>query len=177
MQRPTVVTVFGILNIVFGGLGLVCAPFSLAFLWMPNQSGNPVARILQENEAYRTYTIGSLAVGMVVAVALIAAGIGLLKMKSWAWWVSIGYGAYCIVAGIVGMVANWVFVLEPLFRESRGRSGPEAAGAVGGAIGGLGGVCIGMAYPILLLVFMNLPNVRAAFRKPSLSPPLPLQQM
>ena len=169
MQRPTTVTVFGVLNLVLGGLGLLCTPISVITLFLPVQSGNPVSRILEENAAYRLYMIASAAAGVLAALVLIVAGIGLLKMKSWARLTSIGYAIYGIVTGVVGIIVNVVFLFEPLMIQARSES-PEAAAAMLGMVGGIAGTCFGLVYPILLLIFMTRPRVRNAFLPQNVPP-------
>ena len=41
LVRPASVTVFGILNIIFGALGLLCSPFGLIAVFIPQQQGMP----------------------------------------------------------------------------------------------------------------------------------------
>ncbi|HTR42885.1 MAG TPA: hypothetical protein VMH87_14825 [Pseudomonadales bacterium] len=177
MQRPTSVTVFGILNIVFAGLGLCGTAFSV-MLFMPSAAtaNNPVVQIIQSSPAYAAWMKVSLGLGLVVIVALLAAGIGLLNLKPWARTLSIIYAIYTIIMTLVGVVINYFFLIQPMLQKAQGQQGPEAAGAIGGAIGGFGGGCIAVIYPILLLIFMTRPHVVAAFNQstPQGGPP-PLQ--
>jgi hypothetical protein len=166
MQRPQAITVFGILNIVFGGSGLLCSPFAIAMtMFMPSQPNNPAFQLIHNNVAFRMWMIVSAVVGMVAAAVLVAAGIGLLKMKPWARKVSIVYGIYTIVTCVVGMIVNWVFMFGPMLGEARDKGGPEAIGAIGGMVGGMMGMCFGLAYPILLIIFMTRPKIRAAMEQ------------
>ena len=43
-----------------------------------------------------------------------------------------------------------------------GAPGPENAAAIAGVIGGIGGTCVGMIFPIVLLIFMLRPKFKAA---------------
>jgi len=170
MQRPTVVTVFGILNICFAALGVIGIIASIALFFVPADSNNPVIKIMHENAAYAMWLRICIPLGILSSLALLAAGIGLLYLKPWARKLSIGYALYAIVFSVVGMVVNFFVLFEPLLKQAQSQSGPEAVGALGGAIGGSCGGCVGMIYPILLLIFMMHPSVVAAFRPPS--PPL-----
>jgi hypothetical protein len=169
MQRPTAVTVFGVLNLVFGGLGLLCTPISLIMLFYQAQQGNPMSRILDENAAYRVYLIAAAVAGVLAALVLIAAGIGLLQMKSWARLTSIGYAIFGIVTGVVAIIVNVVFIFGPMMTQARD-GGPEAAAAIGGLVGGMAGGCFGLVYPILLLIFMTRPKIRNAFLPQNVPP-------
>ena len=171
MQRPTSVTVFGILNMVFAVFGVFGMIASIAVLMMPASSSNPVVKIMQENQAYAVWMKICIPLGLLSCAALLAAGIGLMCLKPWARTLSIGYAIYAIVFGILGMVVNFLFLVPPLLAQARQQHGPEAAGAIGGAIGGTIGGCIGLIYPVVLLIFMFRPNVVAAFR-PSAPPQL-----
>ena len=164
MQRPTSVTVFGVLNIVFAGLGFFSVIASaMLFTLSGANSSNPVVQLIQDNPSYATWIKISVVLGILVSIALLAAGIGLLKLKPWARILSIIYAIYVIVMTIVGSVVNYFFLVQPLLEKAHNEQGPEAAGAIGGAIGGMIGGCFGMVYAILLLIFMMRPKVIAAF--------------
>jgi uncharacterized membrane protein len=85
---------------------------------------------------------------------LIAAGIGLLYLKAWARVLSLGYGWFAIVWGIIGMVVNVGLITSGAYGAPRD--------AVGGMMGGVFGGLVGLIYPILLIVFMRRPNVKDA---------------
>jgi len=169
MQRPTSVTVFGILNIVFAAFGVFGLIASIALFYLPADSHNPVIKLIHENPAYALWLKICIPLGVLSCAALLAAGIGLLYLKPWARILSIAYAIYAIVFGIVGMVINFIVMVQPLLEQARQQPGPEAAGAIGGAIGGTIGGCFGLIYPVLLLIFMTRPKVVAAFR-PSAPP-------
>jgi len=87
-------------------------------------------------------------------------------LKSWAHKLSIGYAIYSIVFGLIGVVASFLWVFRPLLEKAGEQRGPEAAAAIGGALGGTIGGCFGLIYPVLLLVFMLRPHIKAAFCPP-----------
>ncbi len=157
MQRPTSVIVFGILNIVFGALGLSCTPFRLAFLFMPTPAiENPVMAAVA-NPACRAWSLFMGVTGMGAAVLLIVAGVGLLKCRPWARKISIGYAIYAIVASPV-----YAAVSAIMFASAAGgaEGGPETGVMLASGIGGaIGGTCFALIYPIILLVFMFRPSV------------------
>lgn len=158
MQRPTSVTVFGILNIVFGALALICTPFSLAFLFVPNPAMETPAMAAFANPAYRAWTLAMGVAGMGVSVLLIVAGIGLLKCRPWGRKISIGYAVYTIVASLVGAAVSAI-MLASVANSASGGS-PETGVMLAGGIGGtIGGACFALIYPIILLVFMFRPSV------------------
>jgi len=74
--RPKPVTVFGILNIIFGILGLLCTPLALAVMFLPTQPEG-----LALGPAMKAYGIVGHLVGFAASILLLAAGIGLLHLK------------------------------------------------------------------------------------------------
>ena len=164
MQRPTSVTVFGILNIVFAVIGILGIFGSAAMLAGASQSDNPVVKVMLANPAYVTWMRISIPLGLLVSALLLAAGVGLLLLKPWARWFSLAYGIYAIVMSIVATLITYYLFFGPLMEQAQRMRGPEAAAAVGGAIGGMIGGILGLIYPVLLLYFMTRPHVIAAFR-------------
>jgi len=86
------------------------------------------------------------------ALALIAAGIGLLRLQNWARLVSIGCGIYGIASDVVGAA----FMLKHVLRE-------QGLFLIVMLVAILAILAIGLAYPVLLLIFMTRPKVVAAF--------------
>lgn len=165
--RPTSGTVFGILNIVFGSLGICGMIFTVGMLLVPQNPNvpNPVIEIMNENPGYRVFQNVGIGLGFIATTVLIVAGIGLLKLKPFGRKLSIGYGIYVIISALVGFVVNWIFLLGPLMEKMNTLPpGPAQAGAIGGLIGGVAGPCIGLVYPVLLLIFMFRKNVIEAYR-------------
>jgi hypothetical protein len=172
MNRPTAVTVFGILNIVFAVFGVVGVFASvMLFAAVGTDSKNPVVQIIHNNALFADWMKVSIVLGLVVSAALLVAGIGLLKLKPWARLVSIAYAIYGVVMVVVGGVVNYFFLVQPLLAQAHTQPGPAAAAAIGGAIGGTLGSCFGLIYPVLLLIFMLRADVKAAFGPAAGSPP------
>jgi hypothetical protein len=168
MQRPTSVTVFGILNIGFAAFGIFGSLASvMLFAAVGANSNNPVVQVIRDNPAFAAWMKFSIVLGVVVAAVLLAAGIGLLMLKPWARITSIAYAIYTFVMIPAGTVVNYIFVLHPMLQQAHGQQAPETAGAIGGLVGGIVGSCFGLIYPILLLIFMLRANVVAAFRPPA----------
>lgn len=160
-ERPVSVMVFGILNIGFALLGMVGSLFSVLVLSRVHSHSNPFLDQMHNNPLYRTWMSISVPLGGVVSVALLAAGIGLLMLQNWARIVSIVYGIYSIVVGLIGLGVTFS-VFMSIFSQSNNPSmkGTMIAVMLGGVFGG----AIGLAYPVLLLIFMTRPKVIAAFR-------------
>ncbi|MCA9066365.1 MAG: hypothetical protein KDA96_25030 [Planctomycetaceae bacterium] len=163
-QRPTSMTVFGILNIVFSVMGICGATIGIISMFMMQQGQqfgppNPAIDIMLNSPAYRVFNIISQIVGLLTAFILLTSGIGLLKGRSFGRTLANVYAVIAIVGGIAGTIASYFILVVPMMQQAN--QGPEQqAAAIGGAIGGLVGGCVGMIYPILVLVFMNRATVK-----------------
>lgn len=153
-SRPTSVTVFAILNILFGAYGLICMPFTLIAL-LGGRASNGIMHEL--GSAYATWSLISSGVGFLAAGVLLALGIGLLQQKGWARKGSVGYGWYAIIMGMVSLVITITLITSHF---SNIDDPAQKAGMIGGVIGGAIGGVVGMIYPILLIVFMQRPIAR-----------------
>lgn len=153
--KPASITVFGIINIVWGAFGICGLAGTSAMLFFPFPQDprfpNPALELLESNQGYRAFLIGSLVVGVVATVILIIAGVGLLKSRRWGRSLSIGWAWYAIASMIIGLIGNWFFLWKPLLADA----GPGQGAAAAGLLGGILGSVLGFIYPILLHVFLN----------------------
>jgi hypothetical protein len=160
VQPPTSITVFGILNLVFGALGMCGAAASAVFILMPPPTvPNRPNPFLEGEGPMAAWLKISLLLGLVATAVLIASGIGLLRMRPWGQKLAIGYSIYAILSSILG-IALQIWMVS---RIQQGAGDPQAPAVMAGAVGGAFGGCIGLIYPILLWYFMTRPNVVAAF--------------
>jgi hypothetical protein len=191
-ERPTVVTVFGILNLVFGGLfGLcsLCAGFALLFAYIAFKSAPPQAaaelsgvfgsldRLLP---SYKYVLIASVVIGLILDIVLIVSGIGLLRMHPWGRWGSVFYGVGTVLVGIAGLVYNVGYANPAMYKwqqefqkdlaaKQKARGGPAqpmpqaSANPAATTAQQIAGSVISMAYAIAVLIAMFLPQVSAAF--------------
>ena len=170
MHRPIAVSIFGILNLAKGAVGIIGLLWTPLFFSGAAASNNPVIKILAENAAYMKWIKIMTPIGIIVTGVLLATGVGLLKLKPWARKLSIGYAIYAIIFLLINVPVNFLLVYTPMLEQARQLQGPEAAGMIFGAIAGVLGGILGLVYPVLLWIFMTRPNVIAAFQTP---PPLP----
>jgi len=173
MQRPTSVTVFGVLNIVFAVLGVIGIAGTIVMFAKMDAARNPLVKLMQDSPAFAAWMKLSLPLGIASTLVLLCAGIGLLMLKRWGRKLSIGYAVYAIVFGLLGTAVNFYFLLLPALDKISDRVGPEEAAAIGGAVGGTLGGCFGLIHPILLLIFMTRPKVVAAFSTAGGPPVIP----
>ena len=183
-ERPVVVLVFAILNIVFGGLGSLCS-LCLGIMVGIAQgvlsaagSALPTPSIPSD---VMTITIVQFVIQLILSVTLMFAGIGLLGMKAWGRRLSIAVS----FLGILFSLGNPVITIgytnprmqewqkefqEQLVRDQQRRGiqqppmfyQPSQSPALN-AIGSLVVPILVLAYAVALLVVMFLPHVSAAF--------------
>src|SRR5947209_2282875 len=107
-QRPGLLTTMGIISIVLGGLGLGCSIFGIGANVMASSTRKSSARVYDPGAAqlaaldrdapnWQRAEIAHDVVVIVLAVLLIAAGIGLLKQQNWARWLAVATAVGCIV--------------------------------------------------------------------------------
>lgn len=158
-NRPTSALVFAVLHIAFGVMGSLGLLLSLAMLRLVPNSGqfDPFA---QMGEGFRVFQNVQMVLGGLANVVLIAAGVGLLRLREWARLASLGYAVFAIVAGLVGTAVTMSVVVYPMLQKT-GQQQAMVFGVVGGSLGG----CLGLLYPAAILFFLTRPHVVAAFRR------------
>jgi hypothetical protein len=171
MQRPVAVTIFGILNIGFGAMGLLGAFMSGMFENMGAMASNPqlnsivaFMETLHKDPGYILWQKISMPLEIAACLILMAAGVGLLRLKSWGRLTSIGYAVYKILFSII-VVFVLYHALHGLLEETlRQASGPVRAALMVGTplVGGVA-LVLSLAYPALLLFFLTRPKIVAAF--------------
>jgi len=166
-DKSTIALVFGILNLIFGILGVCGILASTLMFFVPQnaQMQNPVLDVLHENGTFFGYMVASVGFGFVFTIVLIASGVGLLMMKMWGRWLAIGYGFYALFQVVMGTTMNFVFVWMPLMDKVDNLPPQQEAAVMGGMIGGVVGSCFGALYPVILLIFMFLPGFVARLRE------------
>ena len=184
-ERPTIVTVMAILNMVIGGLGLLCgfcglgAHLVIAGLGSTRTVGggpNPIQDMLaylnRELPGYQAIEIGRGALVLILGIVLIAAGIGLLMVQNWARWVSLVYGILSILLHTGYVVYELAFVKpaterwQKLFLQKQGLGAlpPQSpAESLGTTVGVIGAGAVFIIYSLVLLVILFLPAFSAAF--------------
>ncbi len=150
VEKPTSVTVFGILSCVFGGLGLVCTPFSIAIGFAT------LRKTLAATDQYLMINIASGILSIGFTIWLLVTGISLLMFKKWARNCAVIYSIANMIWSFIAMGINIAAVaLHWITIPQEG-----LPGFIGGICGGL---CGGFIYPVLLLIFMLTPKVKNAF--------------
>jgi hypothetical protein len=166
-RRPGSIKTLGILNVAFAGMGVLGLGMTYALYFGDLKIGhrNPVVEIAHSSPEYMSFLRWSLVSGALGIVLLAMSGIGLLKFKTWARKVSIGYAIFGIVNAIAGFIATQHYLMAALSKSS---DPAQKAGMIGGTMGGI----VGVVYPLILLIFMMKKDVREAFEHAA-EPPIP----
>jgi hypothetical protein len=167
-ERPVSVTIFGILNIGFGLLGLAGLLTQSLFTSFATQAPNPslssVMAFLDEMNKNPTFILWrniSVPLEGVASLALLVAGIGLMLLKNWARVASVSYGVYKIVFDLANIVILYLALGDILQKALK--NFPAAAIPIA-AVLALVGVLLTMTYPALLIFFLTRRKNVAAFQ-------------
>ena len=142
-SRPKSITVFSILNFVFGGFGLLVALITLV------TSAN--STLTRGNAQISVLMLMGAMLGIIVGVLAIISGIGLIKVAGWGRGVTI---AYAIVTFLGAFLSSLIGI-----KMSQLYGTETTASLVSTLIGGLFR-CI---YPVILLCYLNSSTWKNAF--------------
>jgi hypothetical protein len=163
--EPAVVKVFGILHLVFAGLGILGASWGLFIALVGNPLPQSQAQLNMQAKL-NPMTIATNSLSVLIAVPMIIAGIQLLKKRESALKWSNIYAFSSIGAKVVGSVFTFIFGI-PAMREVAATIVPSADGgkAMGTFMvaGAIGAMLVSFIYPVLSLVLLNRPRVKAWF--------------
>jgi hypothetical protein len=159
------VTVFAILNILFGIIGFLGSIVSSAMMFVGGMLGdNPVLQAIQTHTSYRVFFAVSLVLGLVFSALLLVSGWGLLKMSKVARRLAIAYGIYAVVAAVVSNVVNFFFIYRPMLEQAAGQQGAQQGIVIVSLVGAVVGGVIGLTFPVALLIYFMMPGVKRAFQ-------------
>jgi len=150
--KPGSIKVFGILNVVFGAIGLICGGFGFLTLVVMQSSSDMGDAIQSAMSAQYSGGYMTAVIGLLLNIFLLTCGIGLLKERNWGRTWSLGYAVLGIIHTVGGAIGAVIFA----------QAGPAAIGAGFGAIIG---TAIGVIYPICILIFLTRPNVVEALKE------------
>jgi hypothetical protein len=165
------VMTIAVLQLVFGALGLLCDVLGLvgqAASFAPGGGQN--AAIEKDVEAALPYhkpvSFVFLGVDFVLSILMLASGVGLVQRQPWSLPVTRGYAILSIINRLI-YTAYQAFFLMPVMSDVMAKHGGAGGQAAAGFVQmGMGiGVFIGflfILYPIIVLIVMARPDVKAA---------------
>ena len=135
MERPTGITVLAIVYFILGFLSLLWSGFVFGLGGL----GTLFAGLFGAEAMAAASTAGAWSgfLGILAAIVQFAVGIGLLKMKKWAWILALIGVALTVIQGIAGMFSGGPFAI----------------------MCGL----LGLLLPVAILIYLLTSKVREAF--------------
>jgi hypothetical protein len=181
-KRPSSITVFAILNMVFGGIFLLCMGCSLALAPLAQsfqaQQGQKIAmdqqklqKLVQDHldatvPGYAIFRKVALVITLVLPAFLIVAGLALLRMSAVARSLCIGWSLVAILYLLGSMIYQIAFVNEPSAEFMKKQQLELPSFVTDSSFYTLIGIVFSVLliiYPIILLVFAMLPSTGKAF--------------
>jgi hypothetical protein len=181
---PAAVVVVAVFHFIFGGFGLLTAlcgaGFMLAaggdltsFAFTPEMKEQLeiTQRLLNERAPfYKVVQVEGLVVGLVLSGLLIAAGVGLLRLRPWARLLSLIYAPVSIVQTLLGAFLTFAYVnpaSQDAIRQTHFQFPQQAQAAQATApvtmMFMILSVLLQLAYPAAVVIIMLLPSVVTAF--------------
>jgi len=164
-QRSAWPTVIGIISISLGSLELACNVFGLIGQLVVQAVIQPMAKTppaFQTAGWYQTVSFVSMGVQALVLLALLIAGILLLKRRPVARTLHLAYAVARIVLVLAGATMYIVMMRQATFAPATmpttgpgaqfAQTGAKMGMMMGGIFGGLG-IAISLIYPVFLLVW------------------------
>ena len=140
-------------------------PCTLVTQLMPVPANTPQAgNVMMSTPFLRGYTMASMLIGVAMAVWELAAGIGLVKSRPWGRSLSLGYGYISILMAVATTAIGILYIAPAMQQAAQGIPDPVVKKMMGYMpVLFFLGACTSLIYPVLLIIFMNRPNVRAYF--------------
>jgi len=163
-ERPTAATVFGILGIVLGALGLICPPivFGLSAIMqaikLPAMPEN-----VEVTEINKVWQIVAAFAGIGFSIWLLVTGIGLLKLKRWARRSAIIYSYLNIIWVLISVGMIIADFSQDWTKFSQTTEYSTTISIPGDIIVGTCCSLGALIFPILLLIFMQTAKVKQSF--------------
>src|SRR5262245_4610023 len=90
VERPTVVTVFAVIGIIFGSMGFLCTPLALFPYYVQLPKPDPVIDAVKNDSILFGAMIAGLAMNWLLSALVLVGSIGALGLKDWARQILIG---------------------------------------------------------------------------------------
>jgi uncharacterized membrane protein (DUF2068 family) len=184
--KPASVIVIAILQIGLGTLGFFAGICGGAFeiaedhglfaeLWGPQsvqekEAEKEMQRALESGPAYKIINFGKDALDLLICLAMVISGVGLLRMRAWGRWLAIIVAVISLAEGLAFISYTLGFTVPAVYQFSSQKQPAnlderfDLAFLKIQAIGPIIGESIFLIYPVVVLIVMTRPAVAAAFR-------------
>lgn len=152
VKKPRSVTVFGVLNIVYGGLLILLAPIAIFGFIYAGQTG-------EVSSGEMMWDLFNIIVGFGLSIWLVILGIGLLKVEKWSRRGCVIYAWVDIAIILLGTGIEIVIMslgYTKIFPQE---------GVLINLFAEFLGALTSLIYPVLLLIFMQKAKVKSAFQE------------
>jgi len=174
--EPTAVKVIAIFQLVFGVISLVCGLIQMAggagALAQGGRGGQQdqaeAERMLEDQiPNFKAAQYAEMAVSLLLSVLMVVSGAGLLNRQPWGRTVAITYAGLSIAFHIVDFLYGMLVVLpamDAVFDKMAAKQGAAGAAGImkGAGAAAMFGASAVIIYPIIVLVIMLRPGVKAA---------------
>jgi hypothetical protein len=189
--RPAIVTVLAVLHLLVGAVGAVAEGtwlcYAVRVYTMSNDTFTKAAvtdaplEVQRSTPFFQEANLAASAVGLALSLALIAAGVGLLRVRRWALNLSVLYGGLSLAYQVVWMAYFYVmvaYVILPAFENPPAPAGFYIFSIYIGTpqayrdylhwltLAAQIATPLGLIYPLFVLIVTSLPSVKKAFRRP-----------
>jgi hypothetical protein len=160
------VTVFAILSILFGIIGLLGAITSLLMFRFSdsiNMGISPVQDLASTSVTYRVFNLTLLCLGMIFATVALVSGIGLLKMSNRARTLVIIYAVYSILVTIGAKVVDVFSLYAPMLGQMGQQTEEQQIITIVFICVAIVSAIFWLIFPIAILIYFLRPSVKQTF--------------
>jgi hypothetical protein len=169
-RKPTSgVVALGVISIIYSSLFMVCCPgFGLLTSPFIFKAIERMCQRLgitgyQTTEAMRAFGMIGGSVSVVLGAMLLAGGIGLLRLKQWARVLSIWTAAAVMAWAVINQIIVYLIFYPQFFRMMEEQK-DMTANLIGSIIGSSIGLLFRLAYPLVLIICLNLISIKSQFQ-------------
>ncbi len=162
--KPAALTVLGILNILFGAIGLISALFTIKLYVTPLESQTGLMADMLRSDAFFASCMRVIFFpGIIFAVLQLVTGIGMLRSSELARKTAVACAFYSIV---VGLFVGWLnvrymmpFTVEHTLQQLKDPAVAEMTRRITQGASYFG-IALGLLYPVLGLILLSRAKVR-----------------
>ncbi len=131
-QRPAVAMIFGILNIVFGIMG-ICGNMFTGGMMAAVSSGQLDKQLMDQMQQFQDpvffgFLSMQLVLGSVLAIVAIISGVGLIKFRAWGRKLANFCSVTSLILLVIGFTFSLVYTVIPAFQAANSGDADSAGG-------------------------------------------------